>query len=390
MKRLRVLFLSPWYPFESDTMLGLFVQKHARAASGIAEVWVIFAYPDPGAGKKDTVSISSAENVNEIRIAFKPSSFPFFIARVIDFFSWFKSIRTGWRMLKAQDKLPDIIHSNVFVKAPLMAYLLNRKYDIPFVVTEHWSKRLKPPKTILGHIENFAIRKILKRASDLSCVSSLLGNAMLSQKLAPSYSRLPNIVDCELFTIARHKEPKGYKTIAHISCFDNQSKNISGILSAIEILSKKRQDFRFYMIGNGPDFSASIEEAKKKKIFDTYVFFTGVLEGENLAGSLSSADFSVLYSNYETFGIVVYESLACGVPVIVSDVADYPTDITAHLGMLVQKGEPELLAFAMDKMLDSYQGYDKNTLRKFAVDNFSTGHISQKLNDIYNKALQRP
>jgi len=390
MKRLRVLFLSPWYPIESDTMLGLFVQKHARAASGIAEVWVLYAYPDPGAGKKNTISISSAESLNEIRIAYKPSSLPFFIARIVDFFSWFKSIRTGWRMLKAQDKLPDIVHSNIFVKAPMIAYLLNRKYNIPFVVTEHWSKRLKPPKTVLGHIENFAIRKILKRASDLSCVSSLLGNAMLSQKLAPSYSRLPNIVDCELFTIASHKEPKEYKTIVHISCFDNQSKNISGILSAIEILSIKRQDFRFYMIGDGTDFLASVEDAKKKKLFDTYVFFTGVLEGENLADTLSSADFSVLYSNYETFGIVVYESLACGVPVIVSDVADYPSDIAAHLGMLVQKGNPELLARAMDKMLDTYQGYDKNTLRKFAVDNFSEGPISHKLNEIYNKASNRP
>ncbi|NLF42542.1 MAG: glycosyltransferase [Bacteroidales bacterium] len=390
MKRLRVLFLSPWYPIESDTMLGLFVQKHARAASGIAEVWVLYAYPDPGTEINNKLSISTIENVNEIRIAFKPSSFPFFIARIIDLFSWFKAIRTGWRMLKAQDKLPDIVHSNIFVKVPLIAYLLNRKYNIPFVVTEHWSKRLNPPKTILGHIENFAIRKILKRASDLSCVSSLLGNAMLSQRLAPSYTYLPNIVDCELFTIASHKAPKEYKTIVHISCFDNQSKNISGILSAIEMLSKKRQDFRFYMIGNGPDFSASIEEAKKKEIFDTYVFFTGVLEGEILADSLSSADFSVLYSNYETFGIVVYESLACGVPVVVSDVADYPTDIAAHLGMLVQKGEPELLAQAMDKMLDTYQDYDKNTLRNFAVDNFSAGYISKKLNDIYNKAILRP
>jgi glycosyltransferase involved in cell wall biosynthesis len=49
------------------------------------------------------------------------------------------------------------------------------------------------------------------------------------------------------------------------------------------------------------------------------VLFTGFLEGEELAGGYASADLFVFPSATDTFGNVVLEAQASGLPVIVSD-----------------------------------------------------------------------
>ena len=48
-------------------------------------------------------------------------------------------------------------------------------------------------------------------------------------------------------------------------------------------------------------------------------FFTGYLSGKELAAAYASADIFVFPSTTDTFGNVIIEAQACGVPVIVSD-----------------------------------------------------------------------
>jgi glycosyltransferase involved in cell wall biosynthesis len=79
--------------------------------------------------------------------------------------------------------------------------------------------------------------------------------------------------------------------------------------------------------------------------------FTGVLEGEELAQTYASADAMVFPSTTDTFGNVVLEAQASGVPVIVTDRGG-PADIARcyDSGIIVDDAEPGALAGAMERL----------------------------------------
>ena len=67
-----------------------------------------------------------------------------------------------------------------------------------------------------------------------------------------------------------------------------------------------------FVVGDGP-----YSEAFAK--FLPEAFFTGYLKGEELASAYASADVFVFPSTTDTFGNVILEAQACGLPVVVSD-----------------------------------------------------------------------
>jgi Glycosyltransferase len=72
------------------------------------------------------------------------------------------------------------------------------------------------------------------------------------------------------------------------------------------------------------------------------VVFTGRLEQEELAALYSGADVFVFPSATDTFGLVVLEALACGLPAVVSD-AGGPQEIVEDgiSGFIARAGDPD-------------------------------------------------
>ena len=88
---------------------------------------------------------------------------------------------------------------------------------------------------------------------------------------------------------------------------------------------------------------------------DLPVAFTGLLEGEELARAYASGDAMVFPSLTDTFGNVVLEAHAAGLPVIVTDLGG-PAEIVRRYesGIIVEHAQPQALADAMETiMLDA-------------------------------------
>ena len=107
-----------------------------------------------------------------------------------------------------------------------------------------------------------------------------------------------------------------------------------------------------------PDFVADIaaEARALRRHGEDRVVLAGPLDGEALDASYAAADLLVLASRYETYGMVVTEALARGVPVIASEVGGLPEALgdsngSGRPGLLVPPGDPVALAAALRRWL---------------------------------------
>ncbi|HTW23063.1 MAG TPA: glycosyltransferase [Candidatus Baltobacteraceae bacterium] len=119
-------------------------------------------------------------------------------------------------------------------------------------------------------------------------------------------------VETELFSPKKRDREGGRFTLGYVGRLTIE-KNIR-FLAELErtLLESGFTDFRFSIVGQGGEeewLKANMRQAD----------FAGVLHGENLARAYANMDAFVFPSNTDTFGNVVLEALASGVPAIVTD-----------------------------------------------------------------------
>ncbi|MBO7455734.1 MAG: glycosyltransferase family 4 protein, partial [Paludibacteraceae bacterium] len=106
------------------------------------------------------------------------------------------------------------------------------------------------------------------------------------------------------------------------------------------------------------------------------------LTPQQVSDEFDKADAFVLPSNYENAPVVLSESLAKGVPIIATRVGGIPEMVNETNGMLVNPGNDEELAQAMNAMLDHYNGYDRTAIRKAGLQ-YSFASVGAELKQIY-------
>ena len=199
---------------------------------------------------------------------------------------------------------------------------------------------------------------VVRNAETVTTVTENLAIAMKNHGLKnDNYVVLPNVVNLDMFHISeRDNNPCN---IIHISCFEDKSKNISGLLESLKMIEEKGIDFQCTLIGEGMDLELMKEKAKNLQLINK-VSFTGLMEGQKLADELSSGDFLVLSSNYENMPVVILEALASGLPVVSTNVGGIKEMIDESKGILVEPRNKEALADAMIKMIETHKDYDAN------------------------------
>jgi glycosyltransferase involved in cell wall biosynthesis len=106
-----------------------------------------------------------------------------------------------------------------------------------------------------------------------------------------------------------------------------------------------------------PDHVSALQTQVYARSWERRVIFTGPLSGRALAAAYGAADLLVLASRSESYGMVVVEALAHGLPVVATAVGGVPealghAPIGAQPGMLVPPEDPGALARALRAWLD--------------------------------------
>jgi glycosyltransferase involved in cell wall biosynthesis len=322
--------------------------------------------------------------VNEYYYYYQKSNVTFKFLR--SFINTWKFLKGHW-ILRKKISRPNLIHVHILTRLGVIAYMVNKWKHIPYIITEHWSRYQTGNKGYEGFLRKFLTRLVTANAGALTTVTHQLKVSMEKHGIInPHHHVLHNVVDTKVF----FPENRSYrdteiKKLIHVSCFDDEPKNISGLIDCIQGLHQLRQDFIVEMIGTGKDYEKIVNKCKSLGLYDTTVFFTGQLEGAALGQKVRGADILMLFSNYENMPVVINEAFCCGVPVISTNVGGISEIVNDSNGVLVPKGDQAAFIKELNTMLDHPHKYDQKAISQKAFQNFSMLAISEQLDQIYSQ-----
>ncbi|MFH1031248.1 MAG: glycosyltransferase [Chloroflexota bacterium] len=283
----------------------------------------------------------------------------------------------------------DLLFSHYWLSA-CVGKELQVSWDIPHMVMFH---TLGAVKNAIGIGEKEPELRIEgERDAVQSCHRIIASTEREKEALIEYYGAMPErigIVPCgvnpDLFHPSDKEKAKrelGFtdqKVILFVGRIE-PLKGIDRLLQAITYLPEKT-GLKLVIIGGGEQSRSEMERLQKLSdqlgIRDMVVF-PGVVEHQQLPRYYNAADVSVVASYYESFGLVALESLACGIPVIATDVGDLRDIIRqGETGYIVDSNVPRSLAEKITLILN--QPKQNSTQIRESVLRFSWSKIAEAI-----------
>lgn len=331
------------------------------------------------------------------------------LTRITGKIGYFSTEQTGRVIRFIKQYNPDVVHLHNlhgnYINIPkLLKYLGNN--DIPTVVTLHdcffytggcthytvnncykwhdecgnckynkltWffdktEKMLSDKKKMFGRIKRLGVIGVSKWITGEAELSPVFKNAQIIKSIY-------NGIDLNTFRQKESdfKEKHGLQDCKIILGVASGWTEKKGLNVFLEISDKLRENERIVLVGNIPD----------KIVSDKIIFIPATNNVEELVNIYNAADIFLQTSKEETFGNVVAEALACGVPVITNTYTANPELVSRECGIVVENFAADSILNAIRKVLcDGKEYYSENCI-KFAKENFnSDANLSQVL-DVY-------
>ena len=296
-----------------------------------------------------------------------------------------KAVDMGHRYVERHGA-PDLLHAHSARWAAAAAARLSDQLGIPYVLTEHYSgfHRKSIPSWRLP-----LVREGFDDADVVTAVSTALRTTLVEEGFvtANEGSILPNVVDGSFFSRPSQGRasppPFRFVTVARL----RPQKNVGGLLSAFSTAFSDSDNVTLTIIGDGPK-RTELERQTRRLGLSDQVSFRGTLDRAALRSALWDAHAFTLPSHHETFGVVLIEAMASGLP-LVSARCGGPEDIvTPETGLLVPPDAPNALAHALRRLRANWDAFDPQTLRTSALRRYGTEAFAERTTDLYKQALR--
>ena len=383
------LWLVSWYPNVIAPFDGDFIQRHAKAVSLFKKVTVIHIRKDDDGlvTKGVTPVVSLSNNLTEIIIYYHPLKTGLgLIDKVLSAVKYRRTYRSAIKKYLSENGRPALVHVHVALKAGIEALWLKKIFNIPFIISEHWTGYLPGASPGLDHlslVQKQLVRKIFSQAKKITVVSDVLGKAIVNHFGETNYTIVPNVVDTSVFFPEYPLKNTPVKFI-HISSLEYQ-KNISAIIEAFALVRSRGYDF--HLIIYGPQKTAVQQIVNKNGLHEVVQFEIEVPQSQ-LASQLRTCDALILYSHYETFGCVVIEANACGIPAILSNIPVFKEYIMENEnGIFVTPNNPVRLAEKLQAFIAGKYIFDKKKIAEKTAEKFSYTIVGKQFYDLYQAVL---
>ena len=245
----------------------------------------------------------------------------------------------------------DIIHGHYLFPAGAAAVEVGKEHGIKTYVTAHGSDMFEVYKK--QPLMRSTLKKVLRDADGVFAVSNALRHEIIAtgvQGISNKTKICWNSVDIDKFSSKENDSFKKENRLEDkpIVLFVGnliKRKNVDSLLEAKKI---SNADYYLVIVGDGPEFKKLTKKVEDESIRD--VIFTG--SRNDVENIIPSCDVLVLPSFSESFGLVLIEALACGKPVIGSNVGGITEIINDDVGLLVDPNKVSSIAGAIDKLIN--------------------------------------
>lgn len=287
----------------------------------------------------------------------------------------------------------DIInaHTPVPFYADIACYVAG-KDNIPLILNYH-SSSLYKNRPILDLIALFYENLFEKRLFGISKKVILDSPYPLDKKLSKYKSKctvIPTFVDTSLFTNLNLKREKNILFVGQLSKA-HKWKGLENLIKAFNLNNARLGSHKLLIAGDG-NYTEYYRNLVKKLNLDEQVTFLGRLNREAIIRYYQTCAFVVIpsLSNVEGTPTVLFESMACGKPIIGGNVGGIPYIIEENrCGLIVNAANIKELSNAMNNLTDNeklYSELSKNCLKN--VKKYSEEEALKKHDIIFQDIMQ--
>jgi teichuronic acid biosynthesis glycosyltransferase TuaC len=362
----RILSLSCVFPNPADPGFGLFVRARLNRLAQAAEVKVIapIARIDfatrPRFGRR---GIPFRRRDGDLEILHPAWTYPpggFAINPVLLFQ---RVLPLAWRLRRRFDF--QIIDSHFAFPDGIAAALLSKTLGVPFTITLRGSE--------VVHAEYRWRRKLMawsmRKANRVFAVSERLRQFALALGADSDRAKtIPNGVDPVVFYPRDREQSRrqyGIATDAKIVLSAGNLVELKGhhrVARAVAGLRKRGLAAELLIAGRAGRYESELRRQITELGLEESVRLLGTLPAEELAGLMSASDVVCLASSREGWPNVVHEAMACGTPVVATNVGAVEEMVGgAEHGLVVPTGDPAPLEQAL---FDAFQKqWDREAIR---------------------------
>lgn len=374
---MNILVLTHSYPDLKHKWRGIFVQEQVRALGLDHDVFVVYFKVDyshfaPFSDYTFLKKLSGRITEYEVTVN---KSFP-----VIN---QLKFLSNTFRFIKDEilnKKKIDIIHSHFSYPAGFLCTIIQKRKKIPGIITEHtWIK-----KYFRSWIHKQCVLYALKNSSGVISVSNALKDD-IGLYCNRNVSVIPNVIEVNKFYLPE-KQKRETLNIGILGGMGNYRKGLDILIKSVSYL--KDMDLLVHIGGDGIFLEKFKLLAKESGVYEKCKFYGEILT-EDISNFYSRLDLFVLASRDETFGVVVVEAMASGLPVIATDCGGPKEIITKDTGLLVEKENPEELARAIIYMSENLNSYNRLSIRKYAEEKYGHKPFVESITKYYQYILNQ-
>lgn len=246
--------------------------------------------------------------------------------------------------------------------------------------------------SVLG--EDSTLQQAIKYGIDRSDIVTTVSDALKTETYERIETTKPietiyNFVDEDVFYPmdgSKLKKEFGIREDERVLIHVSNFRKIKNIPDIIEAFMKVREAIpaKLLLVGDGPEKHRIMDKVKTMP-YKNDVLFLG--KQENIAELFSISDLKLLLSEKESFGLVLLEAMACGVPGIGTNIGGIP-EVVDHgtNGYLVELGDVDAVAhYAIELLSDEAK---LTQFRMNALDTVQTKFKSEKIIEQYEKLYE--
>jgi glycosyltransferase involved in cell wall biosynthesis len=380
---IRTLLFSTLFPSSARPLHGIFVETRLRELLAAGDVqtrvvapvpWFPFKHPRWGEWAQ-MASTPTLETRNDIEVHHPRYPLPPKVGMTLAPLLIALAAAPTLHRLRASGFDFEVIDAHYYYPDGVAAALLARWFQRPFTITARGTDlNLIPQHPLPRRMMQWAARRADASIGVCSALTEVLrGWGIAEERLhvmrnGVDLARFQPVPRARARELVRVEGSPLLLSVGHLI----ERKGHHLVIDALAELVSRYPQARLVIVGGGEERTQLGARARDRGVSGR-VIFAGQLPNDQLAHWYSAADVLVLASSREGWANVLLEAMACGTPVVATDIWGTPEVVAPHVGVLVKRNASSIAA-GVASLVD--RPPDRAAVRRYA-EGFSWGETSQ-------------